>query len=108
MTKQPASCSLRKVLRLSTIDGRELVMEKLVCFSDCPGARISEQHADTSPPAAKPCRRRADRPWHVEFPAMAFGSADSDSRRLSAVPRVAPSVRHRRSKYPLCPCLDRC
>src|SRR5271169_1951715 len=104
MTKQPASCSLRNVLRLSAMDGRELVMEKLAYLSDCPGARISELRADTSPPALKPCLRRADRPWRAGFPAMASGSADSDNRRLSATPRAAPSVPRLRSEYPRCLC----
>src|SRR5689334_1527111 len=55
-------------------------------ISDCRAAPISAPPADISRPEPTPCRWRADRPWRAEFPAMASGSADIDSRRFSQAP----------------------
>src|SRR5579871_4598391 len=42
-------------------------------LNDCCAGQTSAQRADISPPAAKPFRHRADRPWRAGFPATASG-----------------------------------
>src|ERR1700677_2038414 len=107
MTKQPASCSLRNALRLSATVGREPLMFhpgilKRMEVSGYFAARMFAPRAEILRPVRAPCQRPAGRPFRAGFPAMVFGSADSDNRRFSRVPRNVPPVPRLKSAYRQC------